>query len=63
MRTQERFHRIDFGHMTLEVTVDDPKAYTKPWTVTIPLELMPDTELIEDVCDNEKDTPHNMLRK
>jgi len=62
MRTQERFRRIDFGHMVLEVTVDDPGAYTKPWTVTIPMELMPDTELIEDVCDNEKDAPHNMLK-
>ncbi|MEO8100172.1 MAG: hypothetical protein ABI811_20900 [Acidobacteriota bacterium] len=63
MRTQERFRRIDFGHMTLDITVDDPKAYTKPWTVTIPLELMPDTELIEDVCDNEKDAAHNKLPK
>jgi hypothetical protein len=62
MRTQERFRRIDVGHMTLEVLVDDPGAYTKPWKVTIPLELMPDTELIEDVCDNEKDAPHNMLK-
>ncbi len=59
MRTQERFTRTDFGHMKLEVVVDDPKAYTKPWSVTIPLELMPDTELIEDVCDNEKDAVHN----
>lgn len=58
MHAQERFRRIDFGHMVLEVTVDDPKAYTRPWTVTIPLELMPDTELIEDVCDNEKDAVH-----
>ncbi|MEO5925491.1 MAG: hypothetical protein ABIR70_16845 [Bryobacteraceae bacterium] len=59
MRTQERFRRTDFGHMTLEVIVDDPKAYTKAWSVTIPLGLMPDTELIEDVCDNEKDAVHN----
>lgn len=62
MRTQERFHRVDFGHMSLEVIVDDPKAYTKPWSVTIPLELMPDTELIEDVCDNEKDAYHNQVK-
>jgi hypothetical protein len=58
MRSVERFRRIDFGHMDLEVTVDDPKAYTRPWSVMIHLELMPDTELIEDVCDNEKDAPH-----
>ncbi len=59
MRTQERFRRTDFGHMTVEIVVDDPGAYTKPWSVTIPMELMPDTELIEDVCDNEKDAVHN----
>ena len=58
MRTFERFRRKDFGHMDLEVVIDDPKAFTKPWSVTIPLEIMADTELIEDVCDNEKDAPH-----
>jgi hypothetical protein len=62
MHTQERLRRIDVGHMTLQVIVDDPGAYTSPWSVTIPLELMPDTELIEDVCDNEKDAPHNGLK-
>jgi hypothetical protein len=58
MRTFERFHRIDFGHMDLEITVDDPVAYTAPWSVTLKLELLADTELIEDVCDNEKDAEH-----
>lgn len=58
MRSIERFRRVDFGHMDLEVTIDDPKAYTKPWSVMIHLALMPDTEMIEDVCDNEKDAPH-----
>jgi hypothetical protein len=43
----------------LEVTVDDPKAYTKPWkSVTVHFELLPDTELIEHLCENEKDAPH-----
>ena len=58
MHATERFRRIDFGHMDLEITIDDPKAYTAPWKVMIHLELMPDTELIEDVCDNEKDARH-----
>jgi hypothetical protein len=58
MRTTERFRRVDFGHMDLDITIDDPKAYTAPWTVTLHLELMPDTELIEDVCDNEQDARH-----
>jgi hypothetical protein len=55
----ERFRRPDFGHLEIEVTIDDPKAYTKPWTVTVYQRLMPDTELIEFVCqENEKDEPH-----
>jgi len=58
MKTTERFRRTDFGHMDLIVTIDDPKAYTKPWSVSIPLQLQPDTELIEDVCDNERDSTH-----
>jgi len=58
LRTIERFRRPDFGRMELQVTIDDPKAYTKPWTVTIQLRFMPDTEMIEDMCDNEKDAAH-----
>lgn len=55
----ERFHRADYGHLQIEVTIDDPKAYTRPWTVTVHQRLMPDTELIEFVCqENEKDAPH-----
>ncbi len=58
MRLTERFHRRDFGHIDLQVTVDDPKAYTKPWTVNLQLTVA-DTELIEYVCDeNEKDFEH-----
>lgn len=55
MRTTERFRRRDFGHMDLTVTIDDPKAYTKPWSVSIPLDLLPDTEMMEFICENEKD--------
>ena len=55
MKTMERFRRIDFGHMQMQITIEDPKTYTQPFTVTIPFELLPDTDLIEDVCDNEKD--------
>lgn len=54
----ERFHRRDFGHMETQITVDDPEAYTRPWTVTIQKSLMPDTELIEFICENEKDYVH-----
>jgi hypothetical protein len=55
----ERFRRVNFGNMEIEVTVDDPKAYTKPWTVKIHHRIMPDTELMEFICqENEKDVPH-----
>jgi hypothetical protein len=59
MHLTERFHRVDFGHIDLQMTIDDPKAYTKPWTVHLPMVANPDTDLIEYVCDeNEKDLKH-----
>jgi hypothetical protein len=54
MRTTERFTRRDFGHLEMRLTIEDAKAYTRPWSVTIPFVLLPDTELIESVCDNER---------
>ena len=55
----ERFRRPDFGHLEIEVTIDDPKAYTKPWTVTVYQKIMLDTDLIEFICqENSKDGPH-----
>ncbi len=59
LRLTERLHRRDFGHLDLQITIDDPKAYKKPWTAKLTLTLNPDTELIEYVCDeNEKDLAH-----
>jgi hypothetical protein len=56
LRVTERFTRKDFGHSSVEVTIDDPKTYTKPWSVTLPLIFQPDTEMIEYMCtENEKD--------
>lgn len=55
----ERMRRRDFGHMDVHLTVDDPKAYTKPWTTELHPQLIPDTELIEFVCnENERDQQH-----
>ena len=55
----ERFRRVNYGTMEVEITVDDPKAYTKPWTVTVRHRIMLNTDLIEFVCqENEKDVPH-----
>ncbi|MBI2150950.1 MAG: hypothetical protein HYU27_10165, partial [Acidobacteria bacterium] len=58
MRVIERFQRPDFGHLKLEITIDDPKAYTKPWSVNVTFDLFPDTELMESICENEKDHAH-----
>jgi hypothetical protein len=59
LRITERYRRRDFGHMDLQVTLDDPKAYAKPWTVSAGGSLAPDTDLIEYVCgENEKDRAH-----
>ena len=55
----ERFHRKDFGHMDIQITIDDPKAYTKPWTVTEQMRLLPDTDLMEAICnENNRDLEH-----
>jgi hypothetical protein len=54
LRTTERYTRKDFGHMDIQITYNDPKAYTRPWTITLKAELMADTELLENVC-NEND--------
>lgn len=50
LRVTERFVRSDFGHMDIEVTIDDPKTYTRPWHVTQPLQLQADDELLEYIC-------------
>jgi hypothetical protein len=54
LRVTERYTRKDFGHMEIRITYNDPKAYTRPWTITLQAQLMADTELLENVC-NEND--------
>ncbi len=55
----ERFRRVNYGTLEIELTVDDPKAYTKPWTVKVTQRLMPDDELIEFICqENELSSAH-----
>jgi hypothetical protein len=56
-RMIERYRRENYGTMTVDVTVDDPKAYTRPWSVTLTHRLMPDDDLIEFIC-NEKSSAH-----
>ena len=50
----ERFRRTDFGHMDVQITIDDPKAYSKPWGVSFGWVYMPDTDLLDWVCENNK---------
>jgi len=55
----ERFRRRDFGHMEIQVTIDDPEAYSKPFSIRYTQTLMPDTDLLESVCaENERDRAH-----
>jgi len=59
MRITERYRRRDFGHIDLEVAFDDPKYYTRPFGFKTTLNLMPDTDVLEYVCnENEKDRVH-----
>ena len=59
LRVTERFRRRDFGHLDLEVTIDDSKMYTRPFTVRFTERLMPDSDLLEYFCaENEKDWNH-----
>jgi hypothetical protein len=53
----ERFRRVSYGYLEIAVTIDDPKAYTKPFTATVYNRLMPDTQLAEFVC-IDKDAKH-----
>ena len=58
LRITERFRRRDFGHMDLEMTIDDPKAFTRPFSFRMDKTLMPDTDLLESICENDRSVPH-----
>lgn len=58
-KVREQIRRPDFGHLEIQVTVDDPKAYTKPWTIMLKQRIVIDTELIDEIClENEKSLQH-----
>ena len=59
LKMTERFRRPNFGTLEIDVTIDDPKAYTKPFTVRVNQRIMVDEEMIEFICnENEKSTDH-----
>ncbi len=58
-RMIERFRRPNYGNLEIEVTIDDPKVYTRPFTVKVRQKIMPDTQLIEFICnENDRSGPH-----
>jgi hypothetical protein len=62
LRVTERFHRRDFGHLDSETTFDDPKTFTRPFTIKVPYGILADADIFEMFCnENEKDRAH--LRK
>ena len=63
LHTIERITRKDFGHMDVAITIDDPKAYTRPWTVIEPAVYQPDTELIEYICEENNKDPQHIVGK
>jgi hypothetical protein len=59
LRVVERYHRRDFGHMDVEVTLDDPKMYTRPFGIKFTQTLLADSDVLENICtENEKDLAH-----
>jgi hypothetical protein len=62
LRVTERFTRRDFGRMDIEITIDDPRAYTRPWNVTQRLVFLPDTDLLEYMC-NENNKYFEIIPK
>jgi hypothetical protein len=59
MHVIERFHRVDYGHMDITVTINDPKTYTKPWVMPVMrYTLLPDADLLEFVCEKNIDPQH-----
>ena len=58
LHVTERLRRRNFGHIDLQITIDDPGAYTKPWTVNLSgFDFLPDEELMESICE-DRDAPH-----
>jgi hypothetical protein len=63
MRVEERFHRKDYGHIELAITITDPKTFTQPIKFSVIEDLLPDTDVFEHVCyENEKDAAHQPIK-
>lgn len=57
----ERFRRVNYGSLEIDLTIDDAGAYSKPWTVKLTQHIVLNTELLDYFCmDNEKDAVHTV---
>ena len=62
-RITERFRRMNYGTLKIALTIDDPKAYTRPWTIQVTQIIVLNTDLLDYVClENERDVPHLLGR-
>jgi hypothetical protein len=62
-KVTERYNRPTIGRMEIDVTIDDPESYTKPWNVKLIWRLLPDTDLIESICEENNRDPGHMVGK
>jgi len=58
----ERYRRRDFGHIDLQLIIEDPNAYAKPWGVNLVLDYFADEDMIENICENERDYSHLVVK-
>jgi hypothetical protein len=63
LRITERLRRRDFGHIEMQVTFSDPKVYAKSWTIDVKMEFVPDTEMLEYVCNENERSYARMIGK
>jgi hypothetical protein len=63
LKTIERFRRVNYGNLEIDVTIDDPKAYTRPWTVRVNQRIMVDSEMMEFICNENNRDPQHMIGK
>ncbi len=61
LRVVERYTRPSMGRILIDVTIDDPEAYTRPWDVQLTWRLLPDTDLIESICEENNKDPEHMV--
>ena len=57
----ERFTRPELGKMVIDITIDDPGAYSKPWSVHEVAQLAPGWEIMENICNENQDEHGNNL--